>query len=63
MDTNKDGGVTIADDPYAPYYPGDSWVDFVGMSNFHFGNTYPWGKNEKAEPRKFAKKVAPCIRQ
>jgi hypothetical protein len=26
MDTNKDGSVTTADDPYAPYYPGDSWV-------------------------------------
>jgi hypothetical protein len=25
------------DDPYTPYWPGDEWVDWIGMSLFHFG--------------------------
>jgi hypothetical protein len=45
LDTNHDGGLTAADDPYAPYYPGDAYVDWVGLSAYHFGNTYPWGAN------------------
>jgi hypothetical protein len=32
MDTNGDGVVSDLDDPYAPYYPGDAYVDWVGMS-------------------------------
>jgi hypothetical protein len=32
MDTNGDGVVSDLDDPYAPYYPGDAHVDWVGMS-------------------------------
>ncbi|MDF2666859.1 MAG: hypothetical protein K0R81_2709 [Microbacterium sp.] len=31
-DTDGDGALTSADDPYAPYYPGDSVVDAVGLS-------------------------------
>jgi hypothetical protein len=45
LDTNGDGSVSAADDPYAPYWPGDDAVDWVGMSVYHFGNTYPWGAN------------------
>lgn len=45
LDTNGDGTVSAADDPYAPYWPGDDAVDWVGMSVYHFGNTYPWGAN------------------
>ena len=53
MDTNKNGVVDTGDgklaevlffskpyfiaDPYGPYYPGDEWVDWVGMSIYHFG--------------------------
>lgn len=33
MDTNKDGQVTAADDPYLPYYPGDDVVDWIGLSS------------------------------
>ncbi|KAJ3369422.1 hypothetical protein GGF31_005332 [Allomyces arbusculus] len=44
MDTNKDGAVDAKDDPFAPYYPGNDWVDWIGFSLFHFG-PYPFGKN------------------
>jgi Glycosyl hydrolase family 26 len=54
LDTDRDGSVTMADDPYAPYYPGDDAVDWVGMSLYHWGATYPWGENEVPEPGKFA---------
>jgi hypothetical protein len=53
LDTDGDGTLTEADDPYAPYYPGDDVVDWVGMSLYHWGNTYPWGANEVAEDGKF----------
>ncbi|KAI9173264.1 hypothetical protein H9P43_007395 [Blastocladiella emersonii ATCC 22665] len=37
LDTNRDGAITQADDPYTPFYPGDEWVDWIGYSLFHFG--------------------------
>jgi len=57
LDTDKDGAVTGADDPYAPYYPGDDSVDWVGMSLYHWGNTYPWGANVIPEPGKFLQQL------
>lgn len=54
LDTDDDGALSMADDPYAPYYPGDDVVDWAGMSLYHWGNTHPWGENELAEPSKFA---------
>ncbi|NUT69576.1 hypothetical protein HNO81_00090 [Pseudarthrobacter sp. C4D7] len=54
LDTDHDGALTMADDPYAPYYPGDAVVDWVGMSLYHWGATYPWGENEVPEANKFA---------
>lgn len=53
LDTNGDGRLTMTDDPYAPYWPGDDAVDWVGMSLYHWGNQYPWGENEDPEPGKF----------
>jgi hypothetical protein len=53
LDTNDDGVLTMADDPYAPYYPGDEAVDWVGMSLYHWGAAHPWGENEVPEPGKF----------
>lgn len=53
LDTDGDGEVTQDDDPYAPYYPGDDAVDWVGMSLYHWGNHYPWGSNELPEAGKF----------
>jgi beta-mannanase len=31
LDTNGNGEFDTMDDPYSPYYPGDEWVDWVGM--------------------------------
>lgn len=36
LDTDANGVVTEADDPYGPYYPGDDAVDWVGLSMFYF---------------------------
>lgn len=46
LDTNKDGVINNQDDPYTPYYPGDQYVDWVGMSIYHYSNTYPYGAND-----------------
>ncbi|NEM91959.1 glycoside hydrolase family 26 protein [Galbitalea soli] len=54
LDTNHDGRVNGSDDPYAPYYPGDDVVDWVGMSLYHWGAKPPWGANTMPEPGKFA---------
>jgi hypothetical protein len=53
LDTNSDGVLTMDDDPYGPYYPGDDAVDWFGMSIYHWGTKYPWGENELPEPGKF----------
>jgi hypothetical protein len=53
LDTDGDGVLTMRDDPYLPYYPGDDAVDWVGMSLYHWGNIYPWGENEMPEPGEF----------
>ncbi|WGL50589.1 OpgC domain-containing protein [Nocardioides sp. BP30] len=39
LDTDGDGKVTEADDPYGPYYPGNGAVDWVGLSLYHFGES------------------------
>jgi len=57
LDTDHDGAITMADDPYAPYYPGDQAVDWVGMSLYHWGAKYPWGENEVPEADKFAQQL------
>ena len=49
LDTSGDGKLDMTDDPYSPYYPGDEYVDWVGMSLYHWGNAYPWGENEIPE--------------
>lgn len=54
LDTDGDGRLTSADDPYAPYYPGDDVVDWVGMSLYHWGLAYPWGENELPRPGTFS---------
>ncbi|KAH6579957.1 hypothetical protein BASA61_009945 [Batrachochytrium salamandrivorans] len=36
LDTNKDGVLNNLDDPYGPYYPGDQWVDWVGVSVYNY---------------------------
>ena len=39
-------------DPYAPYYPGDDCVDWVGLSFYHWGETR--GANEVPPPDKWS---------
>lgn len=53
LDTDEDGRLGPGDDPYAPYWPGASYVDWVGMSLYHWGTTYPWGANVVPAPDKF----------
>jgi hypothetical protein len=36
LDTDEDGVLTEADDPYGPYYPGADAVDRVGLTMFSF---------------------------
>jgi hypothetical protein len=57
LDTDSDGAVTAADDPYAPYWPGDDAVDWVGMSLYHWGLAHPWGENEVPGPDAFADRL------
>ncbi|KAI9140615.1 glycoside hydrolase superfamily [Paraphysoderma sedebokerense] len=37
---------------YGSFYPGDEWVDWVGLSDYHFGNSYPYF-NEIPNANKF----------
>jgi hypothetical protein len=53
MDTNKDGVVDAKDDPFGPFYPGDSFVDWVGLSIYTYGSTFPWSDNVISPPGKF----------
>ncbi|KAJ3130123.1 hypothetical protein HK098_006182 [Nowakowskiella sp. JEL0407] len=46
IDTNGDGILNADDHPYLPYYPGDEWVDWVGMSIYYYGVQFPWITNE-----------------
>jgi hypothetical protein len=54
LDTNRNGQIDENDDPYSPYYPGDDVVDWVGLSTYYFGRTYPWVRNELPQSTKFA---------
>ena len=35
LDTNRNGVLDNGDDPYLPYYPGDQYVDWVGISLYN----------------------------
>jgi Glycosyl hydrolase family 26 len=53
LDTDGNGRLDDRDDPYAPFYPGDDAVDWVGMTLYHWGDRWPWGKNIVPESGKF----------
>ncbi|KAJ3112965.1 hypothetical protein HK100_002143 [Physocladia obscura] len=60
LDTNNNGKLDIEDDPYLPYYPGDEYVDWVGMSIYHYGTQYDstvgsWDDNSIPVAGKFEK--------
>jgi hypothetical protein len=58
LDTNHDGKLDSRDDMYAPYYPGDDAVDWVGMTLYHWGDAWPGGKNIVPEPDKFVAQLS-----
>ncbi|KAI8804690.1 glycoside hydrolase superfamily [Cladochytrium replicatum] len=45
MDTNSNGQLDALDEPYYPYYPGDDFVDWVGLSIYYYGIDFPWIAN------------------
>jgi hypothetical protein len=57
MDTDGSGSLTMADDPYQPFFPGDAYVDWVGLTLYHFGHAWPYGENEVPEAGKFAQQL------
>jgi hypothetical protein len=46
LDTNHNGVLDKDDDPFMPYYPGDAFVDVIGLSMYHLGATWPWSETE-----------------
>ncbi|KAI9310351.1 glycoside hydrolase superfamily [Obelidium mucronatum] len=36
LDTSGNGVIDYLDDPYTPYYPGDEYVDWVGISLYYY---------------------------
>lgn len=57
MDTNGDGLLTMADDMYTPFYPGDEYVDWVGLSIYNFGSGQTSASNSIAPAYKLAQTV------
>ncbi|KAI8915090.1 hypothetical protein BC831DRAFT_487845 [Entophlyctis helioformis] len=53
LDTNKNGLLDTADDPYAPFWPGDEFVDWVGLSIYYRGEKFPWRDNAIPGPTAF----------
>ncbi|MGN6597976.1 MAG: hypothetical protein ACTHMW_01630 [Actinomycetes bacterium] len=62
LDTTHDGRLTGADDPYAPYYPGDDAVDWVGLTDYFWGLRYPWGANELPDAGRLAAQLTGTYR-
>ncbi|KXS21586.1 glycoside hydrolase family 26 protein [Gonapodya prolifera JEL478] len=52
LDTNGDGKISLGDEPYAPYYPGDDIVDWVGISIYFNGKDF-YGQNSLPTPNTF----------
>jgi hypothetical protein len=51
LDTNHDQVLDMSDDMYTPFYPGDRYVDWVGLTLYYFGRHYPWGANTVPDRR------------
>ncbi|QNN54145.1 OpgC domain-containing protein [Nocardioides mesophilus] len=58
LDTDGDGRLTLRDDPYGPYWPGAAAVDWVGLSLFHWGESYPFVTNVLPPPHKLLDQLA-----
>ncbi|KAJ1514433.1 hypothetical protein HMI56_000465 [Coelomomyces lativittatus] len=59
LDTNKDGVVSALDDPFTPFYPGDEWVDWIGISVFNFGDPNAPSTNILPPQNFFIKTIEP----
>ena len=57
LDTDHDGDLDARDDPYAPYYPGNRYVDWVGLTVDHWGYVWPWDRNVVPEAGSFVAKI------
>lgn len=51
LDTNNDNRLDSADDPYLPYYPGNDYVDWVGLSLYYYSTSS--SKNVVPSPKVF----------
>ncbi|KAI9011683.1 glycoside hydrolase superfamily [Hyaloraphidium curvatum] len=49
LDTNHNGYLDRGDDPWSPYYPGDEVVDWIGISAYHYGVSWPWTNGYPAD--------------
>lgn len=56
LDTNRDGVIDLKDDPYTPYYPGDTYVDWVGLSLYWYPDAGT-GFNIAPDPRYFLDQI------
>lgn len=56
-DTNGDGELDIQDDAYAPYYPGDEWVDWVGLSMYRLGQSQGVRRNHVPPATEFRQRL------
>ncbi|KAJ3129992.1 hypothetical protein HK098_007258 [Nowakowskiella sp. JEL0407] len=53
LDTNADGILNGLDDPYLPYYPGDEYVDWAGISLYWYPDLVVGGTNSAPPPTFF----------
>ncbi|WP_296601498.1 OpgC domain-containing protein [Nocardioides sp.] len=58
LDTDGDGRLGPGDDPYAPYYPGDDAVDWVGLFLYRFGQSQGVRRNVVPPPGEVADRLA-----
>jgi hypothetical protein len=59
LDTNGDAVIDTLDDPYAPYYPGDDAVDWVGLTIYHDQTAGGVAVNTTPEADAFVAKLGP----
>jgi hypothetical protein len=59
LDTNGDAMLDGADDPYAPYYPGDAAVDWVGLTLYHDQTAGAGAVNTIPDADEFLEKLGP----
>lgn len=61
LDTDGNGEWNFDDDPYAPYYPGDDVVDWVGLSAYHDETRDGPARNAVPAPGEFEALLGPAV--